>query len=234
LRGFFARWGRPRRLRVDNGVPWGSWSDLPPALALWLIGLDIEVLWNPPRQPQKNGVVERSQGTAKRWAEPRRCASAAELQQRLDEADRLQREDYPYADGRSRWAVFPALAHSGRPYSRAWERRSWSLGAVRQHLADYAVRRRVDKSGHVSVYDRNYYVGALHRGQAVFVMFDPQRSEWLFSDERGAQLRSHPAHAIEAGRIIKLQLVDEGHGSAPSAGAAKPLVSGLTAKPSVG
>ena len=39
-------------------------------LALWLIGLGIEVIWNPPRCPQANGVVERSQGTGKRWAEP--------------------------------------------------------------------------------------------------------------------------------------------------------------------
>ena len=29
LRAAFARWGLPHRLRVDNGKPWGSWSDLP-------------------------------------------------------------------------------------------------------------------------------------------------------------------------------------------------------------
>jgi hypothetical protein len=136
---------------VDNGVPWGSAGDLPTDLALWLIGLGIEVTWNAPRRPQENGVVERSQGTAKRWAEPRACATAEELQRRLEEMDEIQRREYPSVRGRSRLEAFPGLAHSGRSYTRAWERAHWSLGAVTAHLAGYAVPRRVDKSGTVSV-----------------------------------------------------------------------------------
>src|SRR5947209_9387768 len=112
LRRAFARWGRPERFRVDNGVPWGSAGDLPTDLALWLIGLGIGVDWNPPRRPQDNGVVERSQGTAKRWAEPRACATAEELQRRLEEMDEIQRREYPSVRGRSRLEAFPGLAHS--------------------------------------------------------------------------------------------------------------------------
>lgn len=106
----------PQRLRIDNGKPWGSWNDLPPALALGLIGLGIQLHWNDPRCPQQNGVVKRAQGTAKRWAEPHACQTAAELQDRLDADDRLQRERYSLAQGRSRWELFPGLAHSGRSY----------------------------------------------------------------------------------------------------------------------
>jgi hypothetical protein len=135
LRRAFARWGLPRRLRVDNGKPWGSWSDLPPALALWLIGLGLDLLGNDPRRPQPNGVVERSQGTAKRWAEPHTCRTAAELQTRLDADDVWQRERYPVAQGRSRWQLFPGLAHTGRPYREADEARAWGLQRVRDHLA---------------------------------------------------------------------------------------------------
>jgi hypothetical protein len=58
LRQAFARWGLPGGLRVDNGTPWGSWSDRPPVLALWLIGLGVAVQSIPPRQPQHNGVVD--------------------------------------------------------------------------------------------------------------------------------------------------------------------------------
>jgi hypothetical protein len=43
LRRQFRRWGLPNALRVDNGNPWGDWSDLPTALALWLIGLGLDV-----------------------------------------------------------------------------------------------------------------------------------------------------------------------------------------------
>jgi hypothetical protein len=34
LRDAFARWGLPGSLRLDNGYPWGNWSELPTALAL--------------------------------------------------------------------------------------------------------------------------------------------------------------------------------------------------------
>src|SRR5262249_10523303 len=87
LRQTFRRWGRPWCFRVDNGTPWGSSGDLPTDLALWLLGLAIATTANPPRRPQDNGVVERSQGTGKRWAEPGTCADATELQQRLQEMD---------------------------------------------------------------------------------------------------------------------------------------------------
>src|SRR5262249_43946834 len=102
LRRQWQRWGLPGCLRVDNGVPWGNSNDLPTPFALWVWGLGIDWHWNDPHCPQQNPKVERSQGTAKRWAEPRRCDSVNELQRRLDEADRIQREEYPYVSGQSR------------------------------------------------------------------------------------------------------------------------------------
>jgi hypothetical protein len=139
---------------VDNGVPWGSSGDLPPDLALWLIGLGIGVDPNPPRRPQDSGVVERSQGTGKRWAEPQACTSAEQLQRRLQEMDQIQRAEYPSIRGRSRLVAFPQLSHSGRSYTSAWERTHWDLAAVWAHLSGYAVPRHVDISGKVSLYNR--------------------------------------------------------------------------------
>lgn len=213
LRRAFARWGRPERFRVDNGVPWGSAGDLPTDLALWLIGLGLGVDWNPPRRPQDNGVVERSQGTAKRWAEPGACATAAELQRRLEEMDGIQRQEYPSVRGRSRLEAFPGLAHSGRAYTPAWERAHWSLAAVAAHLAGYAVPRRVDKSGTVSVYNRNPYVGKNHAGKGVHVMFDPEAIEWIFADEKGQQLRSRPAAEISREAIVGLMVTNRRKGT---------------------
>ncbi len=209
LRTAFTRWGLPCQLRVDNGKPWGSWSDLPPALALWLIGLGIDMIWNDPCCPQQNGVVERSQGTAKRWAEPHTCGSAAELQTRLDEDDVLQRERYPLAQGRSRWALFPGLAYSGRRYREGDEARVWSLQRVCDHLAEYAVARQVDRQGKVSVYNRNLYVGVVHGGKQVCVQFDPEQKQWLISDSTGQQLRTQPAPEISVRAIRSLQMVGQ-------------------------
>jgi hypothetical protein len=209
LRAAFTRWGLPGRLRVDNGKPWGSWSDLPPALALWLIGLGIDMAWNDPCCPQQNGVVERSQGTAKRWAEPGTCRTVAELQTRLDEDDRLQRERYPLTQGRSRWELFPGLAHTDRPYREADEGRRWDLQRVRDHLAEYAVPRQVDRQGKVSVYNRNLYVGVVHGGKQVCVQFDPEQEHWLISDSAGRQLRTKPAPEISAESIRSLQMMGQ-------------------------
>jgi hypothetical protein len=93
LRLALGRWGRPERFRVDNGVPWGSWGDLPTDLTLWLIGLDVGVDFNSPARPQDNGVVERSQRTAKRWGEPQSRYGPEELQRRPEDMDMIQRQE---------------------------------------------------------------------------------------------------------------------------------------------
>jgi len=180
---------------------------------LWLIGLGIEMIWNRPRRPQDNGVVEKSQDTAKRWAEPQTCATAAELQRRLEEMDGIQRQEYPSVRGRSRLEAFPGLAHSGRAYSRAWERSHWSLEAVAKHLAGYAVPRRVSRTGTVSLYNRNHYVGIIHQGKDVYAMLDPEVREWVFADEDGRQLRRKAAPEISRETIIGLRVTHRRHGT---------------------
>jgi hypothetical protein len=181
---------------VDNGSPWGTRGDLPTDLELWLLGLGVGVAANPPRRPQDNGVVERSQGTAKRWGEPWSCDSPGELQRRLQELDEIQRADYPSIAGRSRGAAFPRLAHSGRAYTPEWEEARWSLKRVAAELAGYAVRRRADATGTISLYNRRYYIGSIHKRKDVFVMFDPGTYEWLVADDEGRQLSRQPAKQI--------------------------------------
>jgi hypothetical protein len=206
LRKIFRHWGRPKRMRVDNGEPWGSWSDLPPELALWLIGLGVDMVWIPPHTPQNNGVVERSQGTAKCWAEPEACSTPEALQRNLDVMDRIQRERYPFRDQRSRWETFPRLAYSGRPYSRTWERKNWDIQPVLTHLAGYSLPRYVDKSGRVSLYGWAHYVGNVHAKKTVYATFDPQAQAWLFADETGRQLNKQAAQEITQERIVSLRV----------------------------
>jgi transposase InsO family protein len=206
LRLVFSRWGRPARFRVDNGTPWGSAGDLPTDLALWLIGLGVAMIWNPPRRPQDNGVVERSQGTGKRWTEPKTCSDPEELQRRINDMDRIQREVYPSLDRRSRLQVFPELQQPLQTYSKAWEKRAWDMELVLAHLADYSVPRRVDRKGQVSVYNRNHYIGQRYRGQDVYVALDPVDREWVFSTREGVQLRHKTAVEIDRDPIMKLQV----------------------------
>jgi hypothetical protein len=111
----------------------------------------VQVDWNDPGHPEQNPKVERSLGTGSRWAEPWSCRDVAELQARFDREDRVRRELYPAVGGRSRWAAFPELRHSGRSYRRGWERRNgdWALAVA--HLAGYQAVRQVSRGGHVGV-----------------------------------------------------------------------------------
>jgi hypothetical protein len=157
LQRVFAEYGLPGVLRVDNGAPWGSWSDLPTALALWLIGLGIDMHWNTPRRPQENGVIERSQGLAGAWAEPQQCQTVKQFQLRLRREDRLQREVYPSVRNQSRLTAYPTLHHSGRHYSPRWEQQHWNWPRVLAHLSTYCVPRRVDQSGKIGLFTKNSF-----------------------------------------------------------------------------
>jgi hypothetical protein len=206
LRQAFACWGRPERMRVDNGYPWGCSGDFPTEMALWLIGLDIEMVWITAGCPQENGVVERAQGTGQNWAEPQTCRDAAQLQQRCDAMDRRQREHYPYRNGRSRWDVYPELRHSGRSYHPRREPRNWDGEKVLTFLAQLVAKRKVDGTGSISVYSRTRYVGKPHIGSHVYVTLDPTGPTWVIADENGKELRTHPADELTEERIRKLDV----------------------------
>jgi hypothetical protein len=208
LRSAFTSWGLPGRVRVDNGTPWGSSGDFPTALSLWLIGLGITMHWNNASRPQENGVVERSQGTSNRWCEPWTCATPEELQRRLERMDRLHREVYPYRERLSRMDYFTGLKHSGRPYDRDSEATLWQWSRVAEHLSTYVLVRRVDRSGLVSLYNRGRYVGSIHKGKEVFVMYDPNLNEWVFADREGRQLRRQPADELNQERVMSLDVTN--------------------------
>jgi hypothetical protein len=218
LRLIFMRRGLPGGFRVDNGTPWGSKGDWPTDLALWLIGLGVTMTWNPARTPQDNGVVERSQGTGKRWAEPSTCKDAEELQRRMDEMDRIQREVYPSIQGKSRWQAFPGLQRVERPYTKAWEKRHWDLELVLAHMAEYSAVRRVDSKGQVSVYGRSHYVGQKYQGQDIYVLLDPCDREWVFATPAGVQIRRKAAEEITRERIQKMQVTYRRPAATPASG----------------
>jgi hypothetical protein len=206
LRQVFVRWGRPEGLRVDNGSPWtcpqGSW---PCPLELWLAGLGIALHRNRPRCPQANGTVERSQRTGQAWAEPGLCDTPEQLQRRLDEEDRIQRECFPFQLGPSRQQVYPALCHSGRGYALGlWEEVCWDLDAALQCLARYVVWRKVDRWGSVSLYDHRLRVGRAYAGAVIGVRLAKDSGDWVF--EHQGQEVGRAASGITAAGICQLQL----------------------------
>src|SRR5262249_869928 len=205
LRQSFARWGRPGALRVDNGAPWVSPGDLPTDMELRLAGLGVALYRKRRRRPQENGTVERSQRTARDWAEPELCDSPEQLQRRLDEEDRVQRDLYPSCGGDSRLRAFPALCHSGRGYAAgAWEAVCWDLEAALACLAGREVSRKVDRDGDVSLYDHRHRVGKALARQQVTVRLDAARRQWTFS--AGGREVGRSASGLDAESICGLRL----------------------------
>lgn len=214
LRQFFAQWGLPDRVRLDNGHPWGSSTDLPPALALWLLGLGIGLIYNPARRPQRNCFVERLQGLAEPWAEPGQCASVEEYQRHLDWAIKVQREEYPAIPSehrsatakawRTRLEAYPKLTIIRRPLDPLREAETWSLERVKDYLAQGLWQRKVNKVGQITIYRRALPVGHDHRGQEVLVTLDPLTNKWVVQEANGHELRRHPATEITTERICNL------------------------------
>jgi hypothetical protein len=199
----------PQGVRLDNGIPWGGWYDLPTVFALWLIGLGLDVHFNPPRQPQKNGVIERANGTGQMWVEVGKCDSVAQVQEKIDEIDEIQREYMPSINGRSRMAAFPELRHSGRAYCRRWEEANWSLEKVKEALEGYCPTRKVTRQGRISLYYRQVYIGKEAAGKEVQVRYDAASNMWVISSVEGKPLRAVPAIEVERGAIVNLSMYQD-------------------------
>ena len=208
LAAWFTRWGLPDELRLDNGFPWGSFSALPPDLALWLLGWGIGLVWNRPRHKQGNAVVERAHGVCQRWVEPGTCQTAAELQARLDYFTTLQRERYPHHDAPSRLAAYPALAGGGRSYDPAPAAAQWDERRVWRFLAQHVVVRRVDRVGRISLANRALGVGRAWAGQEVTVRLAvvDDAPHWHIRDARGTLLRQQAAPELSRERIVALDV----------------------------
>jgi hypothetical protein len=101
-------------------------------------------------------------------------------------------------------AVYPGLQHSGRPYEQVREESVWVLKPAHELLAGHVVSRQVDRSGCVSVYNRNYYVGKKQAGQEGFVGFDPQQRRWLFYDKDNRLLNHRDAEEVSDANIRAL------------------------------
>jgi hypothetical protein len=206
FRRVFARWGLPRAVRVDNGHPWGLNRGLPPALALWLIGLGVAVEWIDPGQPRQNPHVERGNGVMQQWTEPAACRTRSQLQSRLHKECTVQRERYPAIAGMSRSEAYPGLRHSGRPYQVGDERRLWDLSRVDRFLSGLTLHRRANARGTIWIYGVPRNLGRAHAGAEVRVRFDPSDRQWVVTDLEDHELKRFPAPELSRARILALDV----------------------------
>jgi hypothetical protein len=173
----FERWGKPGAMRVDNGEPLGDpTAQVTPALALWLIAMDVDMIWNKPRCPQQNARVEKMQDTTARWAEVGQAPNTAVLQQRLDAVLAVQRGFYPVVrlERRTRIAAFPALQCIGRPY----QAQDFDIQRVYAWLSKKIYTRKVSAGGQIKLFGVFYQIGHGRRHKWVEIRLTPDGTSW--------------------------------------------------------
>ncbi|HET6568386.1 MAG TPA: hypothetical protein VFG50_10510 [Rhodothermales bacterium] len=182
---------------MDNGRPFGDpGSDIIPVIALWLVGLGIDVLRNRPCQPRDNAKVERMQGVTASWAEPARCADAQILQEHLDQAIHIQRSKYQCRrlGGHTRAEVYPDLFSGGSPYAGE----AFDLRRVFCFLAQGTWVRKVSGEGQVAFYNQRWQVGRAYRRQHVNIRLEAESWRWIVSDEQGHEIKRFDSGFIAA------------------------------------
>jgi hypothetical protein len=164
-------------MRVDNGAPFGDPTlSTTPVLSLWLIAVDVDMIWNHPRHPEQNGRVEKMQDTTARWAEVTTAKDLHDLEEKLFQALRLQRECYPVTrlKGKTRMEHFADLKTSRRPYVAS----DFEVSRVYAFLSKKLYTRKVSFSGTIVHYRQIYHLNWSLRHQWVQLRLKEDGSSW--------------------------------------------------------
>lgn len=165
-------------MRVDNGEPLGSPQyNTTSALALWLIGIDIDMIFNKPRCPQANAKVERMQDVSARWADLHKAHNIKQLQDNLDKQALFQRTHFPVSrlKNQTRIACFPELDTS----RRVFDEKFFDEKRVYDYLSKKIYVRVVSKTGQVVHFGQRVCIGLKYKHQAVEIKLETSKMKWL-------------------------------------------------------
>ena len=191
----FIKWGMPEAIKVDHGRPLGDpTGQTVPPLALWLIGMDVRVIYIRPATPTDNPKVERMQGVTANWAEPHRCHGLDHLQERLDLAVEIQREHYHSRScGRkSRIQCYPQLTQKGRRFDPL----DFQYQRIYQYLKDFSWTRKVSKKGQFEIFGAVRSAGVKFHNTSINIRLDPNKEAFIIMDHEKNIIKQIPAQPI--------------------------------------
>jgi len=179
LRTAFTTWGLPDFIRMDRGSIFigGSRLEWPSGLLLWLVGLGVYPIINRPHRPTDNAQVERQNRVWKNhvaWGA--NFETMEDAQKETDQArdDRLKMLPSwnRVCKGHAPLVACPDLIIPRRHYSLEKESCLFDFERVMLYLSDWRWIRRVDKTGCISLGNRNISGGRQYAGEAVEAVFD--------------------------------------------------------------
>lgn len=202
LVGVFECWGKCGAMRVDNGLPLGApKKETTSPLALWLIGHDVDMIFNKPYHPQANAKVERMQDVSCRWSEAESCRDVAHLSQRLEQEALVQRAGLGVSrlGYLTRQQAFPQLQTSRRP----WVPLAFDPKRVYGFLAKKVYVRLVSKVGQITLFGQRLSIGLRHRSKYVQICLDPGTCTWNVYEAQDL-IKSTPALHLSTQKLLNL------------------------------
>lgn len=187
---------------MDNGEPFGTAPINPtPPLALWLIAHDIDITWNKPYCPQMNNRVEKMQDTTQRWAEVNRCKNLEDLQDKLNQQIKIQRETFPVVrlKGKTRLQEFPQLETSRRIFSP----QDFNPQRVYDFFSKKIFTRKVSSAGQITHFGQKISVGSGYKEQYVQLQLDKDKLEWTITANHKA-VKNESASNLSPDRILNM------------------------------
>ena len=195
LRWVFSKWGLPDAIRTDRDPLFVGCARLqwPGTLQLWLAGLGVRPIVNRAYRPTDNAIVERNNRT---WGEHVLLGQSYQLveqvQHETDQSFADRREYLPSrnvgCNGLPPARAFPTLNVPRRPFAVEQETTMFDLKRVDEYLSQWEWRRKVDRTGRISLADRNHAVGKAYKGQVVKIHFDPRTREFVCSHVDGHEI----------------------------------------------
>lgn len=176
----FEQWGLPQAIKIDNGRPFGDPKRLQiPLLPLWLVGYDVEPIWNRAARPTDNAKVERAQATTANWADLATCSDITDLREKLSHVILIQRERYPVRrlNEQTRQQAYPAIDVPLRRFEVA----DFDYQRVLNFLQARCWHRKVSKIAVISFYYQRWFLSQSVADQWVSVRLDASNNEWIIS-----------------------------------------------------
>ncbi|MFQ5859026.1 MAG: hypothetical protein ACE5LU_25795, partial [Anaerolineae bacterium] len=202
LRLAFAEWGLPDRLTVDHDSVFydnRSPSPFPTRFHLWLVALNVRLVFGRMGQPTDQGLTENSHQL---WANqvlvgqdfPNWEALCQALHKRRDFLN--TRLPCASLDETPPLVAHPQACTPRRLYRPEWEADLLDLSRVYAYLAQGRWFRLVSTAGTVSLGGQVYWLGTTWARQQAEITFDASDQRLVFLSEEGELIKSLPIQGI--------------------------------------
>ena len=148
-----------------------------------------------------NNKVEKMQDTTQRWAEVSKCKNLEDLQTKLNQQIKIQRETFPVIrfKNKTRLQEFPQLETSRRIFSP----QDFNPQRVYDFLAKKIFTRKVSSVGQINHFGQKIRIESQYKGQYVQLQLDQNKVEWVITANHTA-IKNIPVPNLSHDRILNM------------------------------